>query len=206
MSEDPAVGHPESGHLPPRTELRGHGLRLRAWRTGDEATLVRGLTDPEFLRWNSPLVHVTTEAEASRLIQRREDGWARGTMANFCVTEDAGEDADGRDGVILGHVGLGVLDLRLRVGRVGYWVLPEARGRGVAGRALDLCGRWAFEQAGVHRIELGHAVGHAASCRIAERGGYRGEGILRDATLQPGGTFRDVHLHARLATDPAPLR
>ncbi|QIQ04269.1 GNAT family N-acetyltransferase [Streptomyces liangshanensis] len=184
-------------HLPPPADVLGHGLRLRAWRTGDEATLVRGHTDPEFLRWNTPLVPVTTEAGATEHIRQRAEGRANDEMAHFCVTDEA-------TGRILGHVGLAMIDLRMRSARVGYWVLPEARGRGVARRALAVCGRWGFEEAGLHRIDLGHALGHEASCRIAERCGYAYEGTLRDAMFAPHRTdaYQHVHHHARLATDP----
>ncbi|MDX3851787.1 GNAT family protein [Streptomyces sp. AK02-01A] len=191
--------------LPDPADVLGFGLRLRAWREGDESALLRGLSDAEFKRWNAPLVDVSTEAEAALQIKQRAEGWRKGTMAHFCITEDTG---DGTEGPVLGSVGLGLLDLRLRTGRVGYWVLPEARGRGVAGRALELCSRWAFEEAGLHRIELGHALTHSASCRIAERCGYRYEGTLRGAMFEAVSrdAFRDAHLHARLAADPWPVQ
>ena len=89
-------------------------------------------------------------------------------------------------------------------------MLPEARGRAVATRALVLAARWAFDGdggLGLHRLELGHAVGHDASCRIAERCGFPYEGTLRGAMFEAGrqDAFRDVHLHGRLATDTEPL-
>lgn len=82
--------------------------------------------------------------------------------------------------------------------------LPEARGHRVATRALVLAARWAFTDLGLHRLELGHALGHHASCRIAERCGFPREGTLRGAMFETGrrDAFRDVHLHARLTTDP----
>ncbi|CAM5693262.1 Acetyltransferase OS=Streptomyces fumanus OX=67302 GN=GCM10018772_31150 PE=4 SV=1 [Streptomyces fumanus] len=85
-------------------------------------------------------------------------------------------------------------------------MLPEARGRGVARRALLLATRWAFDDLRLHRVELGHALGHDASCRVAERCGFGYEGTLRGAMFEAGrqDRFRDVHLHARLATDPEP--
>ena len=36
-------------------------------------------------------------------------------------------------------------------------------------------------QLGLHRLELGHALGHDASCRIAGTCGFAYEGTLRDA-------------------------
>ena len=52
----------------------------------------------------------------------------------------------------------------------------------------------------------GHALGHTASCRIAQRCGFPYEGTLRDAMWEAGrrDAFRDEHLHARIATDPEP--
>ncbi|MFM9662845.1 GNAT family N-acetyltransferase, partial [Streptomyces scabiei] len=86
------------------------------------------------------------------------------TRVSFCVTDVV-------TGAILGHLGVNDIDPFMRVARVGYWVLPEARGRRVATRALALGARWAFDVLGLNRLELGHAVGHDASCRVAERCG-----------------------------------
>ncbi|MGW0735119.1 GNAT family N-acetyltransferase [Streptomyces sp. NPDC002851] len=58
---------------------------------------------------------------------------------------------------------------------------------------------------GLHRVDLGHALGNEASCRVADRCGFTPEGVLRGflPAKQPG-VFHDMHLHARLATDLAP--
>jgi RimJ/RimL family protein N-acetyltransferase len=76
----------------------------------------------------------------------------------------------------------------------------------VATRSLLLVADWAFREAGLHRLELGHALGHETSCRIAERCGFLYEGTLRGAMWEAGrrDAFRDVHRHGRLATDPRP--
>ncbi|WP_406138989.1 GNAT family N-acetyltransferase [Streptomyces sp. NBC_01089] len=178
-------------------EVDGFGLVLRAWGDDGADALLRGFTDPEFLRWNTPLGPITDLAGARTAIGNRRAGWLRGELAQYAVTEG---------GVIVGSVGLSAINRHMGRASVGYWVLPEARGRGIAGRALELCTRWAFEQAGIHRIELGHAVDHTASCRVAERCGYAYEGTRRDGMhrAQRPGTYRDAHLHARLATDPYP--
>jgi RimJ/RimL family protein N-acetyltransferase len=76
----------------------------------------------------------------------------------------------------------GLLTFELRdAGRaeLGYWLLPEGRGRGRATRALRLLSRWALSQAGVARLELSTSPENAASQRVAERSGFRREGVLR---------------------------
>jgi len=180
-----------------------HGLRLRPWRVDDErdlAAVVEGVTDPDFRRWNTPLQPFDDRAGAERFVRRRTEGRAAGTSVGFCITREG-------DDIPLGHMGMGQIDWTLSRGRVGYWVLPHARGRGVATGALDLLARWAFTELGLHRVELGHAVGHGASCTVAERGGFPYEGTLRGAMFAAGrrDAFRDMHAHARLAADPAPV-
>lgn len=64
----------------------------------------------------------------------------------------------------------GVLEL-------GYGVLPAFRGRGFTVRALQLFAAWAFSVGGVARLELGADVENVASTVVAERAGFRREGV-----------------------------
>jgi ribosomal-protein-alanine N-acetyltransferase len=73
----------------------------------------------------------------------------------------------------------------------------------VATRALCALSDWAFDDLGLHRLALLHATRNAGSCRVAHRGLYVAEGTLREQALHPDG-WHDMHLHARLATDPRP--
>ncbi|MFG1668909.1 GNAT family N-acetyltransferase [Streptomyces sp. Y7] len=192
-----APHHPDPHPLP---ELHGHGLLLRPWDADSEADLetwFRGRTDPEFRRWNTPLRITTDRDSALDSLRTAAENTKDGTSAAYCVT-------DATTGAPLGHVGVNVINRVMSSARVGYWVLPEARGRRVATHALVLATRWALTELDLHRLELDHAVGHDASCRIAERCGFRAEGTLRGAMWEAGrhDAYRDAHLHARLATDP----
>ncbi|MFI9803237.1 GNAT family N-acetyltransferase [Streptomyces sp. NPDC052301] len=186
----------------PAIPVRGGGLRLRRWNAADEndvETFLRGCSDPEFQRWNTPLRPIADLADARAAVRSKAEGAEAGTGAAFCV-----EDPD--TGTALGHIGVSRIDRGMRSACVGYWILPEARGKGVATRALALAARWVFADLRLHRLELDHAVGHEASCKVAERCGFRYEGTLRGAMWEAGrrDAFRDCHLHARLATDPEP--
>jgi RimJ/RimL family protein N-acetyltransferase len=64
---------------------------------------------------------------------------------------------------------------------------------------MVLC-RWAFEEAGFHRMGLEHSIGNPASSRVAVKAGFREEGIRRGAGLHADG-WHDMHVHARLADD-----
>ncbi|WP_085211547.1 GNAT family N-acetyltransferase [Streptomyces sp. Amel2xC10] len=187
---------------PLATDLHGHGLLLRPWDPedpGDVDAWLRGHVDEDFLRWNTPLRTITDLASARAALEARAADMDAGTGMTFCVTDAA-------DGAVLGQIGVHAIDRVISVARVGYWVLPEARGRQVATRSLLLAARWAYAEVGLHRLELGHALGHEASCRTAERCGFRHEGTLRGAMWEAGrrDAYRDVHLHGRLSTDGEP--
>lgn len=178
-----------------RVEMEWRGLLLRPWRDSDAPAVLRGLTDPEFTRWNTPKSSITDENGAQRYVRERARGWQRGDSASFAVVED---------GTVLGGVALNRIDWWMRSARVSYWTLPEARGRRLASRALEACTRWAFHDLGLHRLELGHAMGNDASCAVARNCSYDLEGTLRGAMLDPAGGFRQMHLHARVAPDRQP--
>jgi RimJ/RimL family protein N-acetyltransferase len=189
--------------VPPVPVLRGGGLLLSPWdaeRPGDAEAWLRGRTDPEFRRWNTPLQDTNDLAGARESLREQAERERQGFSVQFRVADEA-------SGRILGSLGVNMIDRAMRTARIGYWVLPEARGRGTAFTAVRLGARWALTDLGLHRLELGHAVGHTASCRVAEKSGFPYEGTLRDAMWEAGrrDAFRDVHLHARLSTDPEPV-
>ncbi|MFI6346500.1 GNAT family N-acetyltransferase [Streptomyces sp. NPDC050560] len=187
----------DTGPLPFR-ELTGYGLRLRAWREDDARDALRGLRDPESQRWAAGMVQPSDLAGVLVMLKKRAERVTAGDLAPFCIA-DAGSDA------VLGSVELHTVNRGMGHGGVGYWLLPDARGRGVVTRAVELVTRWGFDDVGLHRLDLGHALENTASCRVAARCGYLLEGTMRGflPTSTPG-VRHDTHLHARLSTDPAP--
>ncbi|MCG6497955.1 GNAT family N-acetyltransferase [Kitasatospora sp. A2-31] len=169
-----------------RTEVRG----------GVVARLLEAAADPAVALWNP--IRATDEAGAAAYLDRWETGWDSGNAAAFAVV-------DGGDGDLLGNVALRWTDRADGLAMIGYWLMPAARGRGVATRATRAVTSWGIATADARRIEIAHAVGNAASCRVAERCGYPAEGTLRASYRFGDGEYHDEHLHARLATDPEPV-
>jgi RimJ/RimL family protein N-acetyltransferase len=101
---------------------------------------------------------------------------------------------------VVGQISLRRIDLSDAAGEVSYWVLPAARGRRVAPRALAALAGWSFEQLGLHRVELCHSTRNSASCRVATRAGFVAEGTKRGEFRHADG-WHDMHYHARLADD-----
>jgi RimJ/RimL family protein N-acetyltransferase len=132
-----------------------------------------------------------TETEALAWVLSRSERWQDETGADWAITCEH---------ALLGRVGLRSLDLAEGFGEGGYWVVPAARGRGIAVRALQTMSRWLFAEVGLHRIELLHSTVNAASCSVARSAGFASEGTKRQALLHLDG-WHDMHLHARLSSD-----
>jgi RimJ/RimL family protein N-acetyltransferase len=167
--------------------IESDGIRLRPWRDDDAAAYLRGLTDPAAARWN-PSPAPATENDARRFLTRLRQRAGQGSTVAWAIEED---------GAVAGSIGLRGVNLVDRWVNASYWVLPEARGRGVATRALTTATTYAFERLDLHRVQLQHALANTASCRVAERAGFALEATLRESCLLAEG-FVDEHQHVRI--------
>jgi RimJ/RimL family protein N-acetyltransferase len=67
-------------------------------------------------------------------------------------------------------------------------------------RAIELLTRWCFDELALERLELRIDVTNAASVRVAERAGYRLDGVLRNAYFKEG-LRSDTGIWSRLRGD-----
>lgn len=163
-------------------------LQLRPWTPALRPRVLEALTDPDVVRW-SPQRGPVDLGGAAEWIEQQNAAWLEGTK--YCLAvHDAGS------GELLGDVTIANLDTFTATAWIGYWTAPWARGRGVASSALVAMTRWAFSVVGFHRLQLSHAVENTASCRVAEKSGYRAEGILLSSLPKPEGGWWDTELHA----------
>ena len=129
---------------------------------------------------------------AANWVARYERGWAEGSRAGFAILDSGG--------AIVGFAGIFGLDDPGAEGEIGYLVAAEARGQGIAGRSVALLTRWAFDELGLERIELRIDSANAASARVAERAGYRLDGVLRSKHFKEG-LRTDLGIWSRLRSD-----
>ncbi len=85
---------------------------------------------------------------------------------------------------------------------LGYWLVPSARGRGLASRAVRVLVRWALAEVGLARVEAFVEPSNAASMRVLESAGFQREGYLR-SYLAIGDGRADAYIYSLLATDLA---
>ena len=163
---------------------------MRNWDERDVPDLVAACNDPEIAYWIPVIPRPYTESDAVSFIR----GEARPEIAHsFAITSE---------GILVGAIGMSLNTHKYR-GHVGYWVAAPARGRGICTRALRLVARWGLDDVELQRLELITDPDNRASQRVAEKVGFRREGVLRAHLRHPDGRIRDSVMFSLL---PGELR
>jgi RimJ/RimL family protein N-acetyltransferase len=93
--------------------------------------------------------------------------------------------ADAESGEILGGATLHHLDSERAIIELGYWLFPQARGRGVATILARALAEHAFTL-GVRRVAAYVNLDNLASERVLERAGFTREGVVRSLPKPDG--------------------
>lgn len=155
----------------PRLPL-GDGARLRPLRDRD----ARGLFEiidrdrARLRRWLSWLdEHQDVEAVRNLIIRHRRD-FARGHSVRL------GIEYQDR---IVGIIGLQRINRADRTASLGYWLDSAHERLGLVTRGAAALSRYGIMELGLGRIELAAATGNTRSIAVAERLGFRFEGVMR---------------------------
>ncbi len=178
----------EMPSLPETLSLRGRGVVLRYWREADAPALESVCGDWDVCRFTS-VPWSYSEGEALAWVIRQRDKRERGAVLALAITED------GRQEGAVGNVNLVKFSDDGRGAALGYWLIPDARGRGLASRAARLLVDWGFEALGLARVELAILPGNLASRQVAERLGAKDEG-LRRGSHEAGGRQWDMQIYS----------
>jgi RimJ/RimL family protein N-acetyltransferase len=169
--------------------LDGDGIRLRPFRESDVPRIVEACTDPRTRHWLPLLPDPYGETEARSWLDAQAEAAALGRSACWAVVDPAD------DATALASINFFGYTPEVEC-EIGYWVHPDARGRGIAGRAMGEVMRHAFEDLGVRRVMAGAAVDNTASRHVIEANGLTAWGTERLGTAVGDGradcVFYDV--------------
>jgi ribosomal-protein-alanine N-acetyltransferase len=174
---DTAIRPLEAADLPALVEAR---VRNRAFLTEWEPT-----RDESFF----------TPAGQARELALDDAAWRTATGFPFAILDASEHDR------LIGRVALAnVVRGVWQNATLGYWVSQDAGSRGHATRAVGLVLQFAFEVAGLHRIQPAIMPRNARSKRVVEKCGFRHEGVaLR--YLKINGVWEDHDLYALTVED-----
>jgi RimJ/RimL family protein N-acetyltransferase len=179
--------------VPPDPPLADDSIRLEPLTQRHHAAMLALTEDDDVRRYTRLPGDGVDRDFVTGWIGRYERGWEDGSRVAFAILDI---ESDG----FLGFVAAVDLELAARQAELGYMIVPAARGRGAATRALALLTRWCFEALDLERLELRIDPANEGSNRVAERAGYRREGVLRSVHLKDG-VRTDVAVWSRLASE-----
>lgn len=167
------------------------GITLRMLRDSDAPTIVVAGDDEETQKW-LPLPTPYTIEDARFFIEEiAVSTLSAGTGIVFAIEQN--------------NMFVGCIDVKRAEWlngncEIGYWTVPQHRGRGFMSQALTMLSRWVLLEQGFVRVEVRVAVGNFASQRVAEKAGFAREGIARQAGRVHDGRV-DLVIYSRVLRD-----
>jgi ribosomal-protein-alanine N-acetyltransferase len=184
--------------MSPRLRLEDHPTAIRptALEDADEQLELRRVNREHTGPWDPARDESFYSAAGQRLeLELDQRAWAAGTAFAFAVLAmDEGDRIIGR--VALSNVVRGPW----QNATLGYWIDHRAGRRGHASRAVRLVLEYAFEHAGLHRVQPAIIPRNAASLRVAEKVGFRHEGRAK-RYLKINGVWEDHEIFALTVED-----
>jgi 5-(carboxyamino)imidazole ribonucleotide synthase len=155
-------------HPPERIEVPTAGAVLRRHQPGDVDALQAVIeSSRDHLRPFMPWADQDRAATAD-FVAKTADGWASGDNYSYLVTAPG---ADGEGERLLGGCGLHRRSDPDTI-EIGYWLRPDAVGRGTMTAAARALATVAFELDGISRVEIRCDVANRRSAAIPKRLGF----------------------------------
>lgn len=181
------------------TSIETERLLMRPPRAGDGPLLFPALTEslPELRRFLASLPWVA----ADQTLESSEV-YCRTAQANFVARKDLPFLLfDKATGKLVGAAGLHRIAWITPKAEVGYWSRTSTSRNGYISEAVVALAQFAFTHIGAVRVELITDEENHASRRLAERCGFKLDGILRNERRAPDGILRNTCIYSRLAPD-----
>lgn len=168
-------------------------LELRVFEPADADTLL------ELIRQNRS--HLDAWLRWSGRIHSKEDVLA--LIERFAAKTAIGDGFHAGlwyQGHLVGGIVCHYINRESNKTEIGYWLGADYTGKGLVTQACRVVLRYLFEQEKMHRVELQCVVDNLPSRAVAERLGFKFEGIKRESEWIST-AYRDHALYALLADE-----
>lgn len=173
----------------PFQNLESERLLLRAITQDDVAEVFTLRSNPETMQY-IPRPLVTTTEEALAHITMIQEKIELGEGINWAITLKPSNKLLG----IIGHYRIQWHNYR---SEIGYMLLPEAHGKGIATEAVQLICAYGFEHLKMHTLEGVIDPKNDASAKVLEKNGFVKEAHFKENEFY-NGTFLDTVIYSKL--------
>ncbi|CQR45829.1 Putative ribosomal N-acetyltransferase YdaF [Paraliobacillus sp. PM-2] len=181
-----------------KSKLNGKRIYIRALQKNDAPALLEiNKENREIFNCYSPVDKEDTfftRKSHEEMIEDQQQAWLNDRQYGFGIFTNQTDK-------LIGTVNLFFVErYTAEKCMIGYGLDYRYKGNGYMTEAVQLAVRFAFKEAGFHRIEAGVMPRNTGSIRVLENCGFMKEGTLRDE-LKINGRFEDHHIYSRLSTD-----
>ena len=149
-------------------------LLLRRVSKEDAEVVLAGYSDPRINQFMSVAYHSLYEVKVQLDCYEKLLVDQSGIWWGICLKES---------GQMIGNGGFHDWHHQHRKAEIGYWLLPEFQGRGLASEAVNAMLNYGFDKMILHRIEAEVEVGNTASSALLTKNGFILEGIRKECEI-----------------------
>lgn len=153
-------------------ELRQGPVVLRPFALSDLPLLREAATDA-YIPAITSVPAVYSDDEGRAFISRQHERARGGHGYPFVIAEGSAPDRG------VGALGVWLREIDSGRASIGYWIVPSARGRKLAGWSLRAAVTFCFSELSIPRLHLFVEPWNTASQRTAEFAGFTREALLR---------------------------
>jgi RimJ/RimL family protein N-acetyltransferase len=157
--------------------LTDERVRLRLAAERDIPEILIAHQDDPSLYARLGLTRPPSAAELGSQMEVAARERAAGVRARLTILEPGSDRFRGR-------VSIHSIDWGQRRAELGIWLIPQARGWGLASGALRLVARWLFEDCGIERLQLLTEPDNEPMLRAARAAGFVERGMQRRADVE----------------------
>ena len=178
------------------TELIGERIELRAFRDEHALDLWNAVeaSRAHLKRWMPWVNEHNSQVFSRDYVRRMQAKWIlREDMPMGIWRKD--------DNQLLGASGLHRFDWSIPSMEIGYWIRPEAEGKGYITEAVKLLTSFAFGDLHAERVTICCSSKNLRSAGVPTRAGFVHEATMRQERRDTDGNLRDTELFAMTRVD-----
>lgn len=129
--------------------------------------------------WSVFIQELTTPAKVHDFINQNQEAFERLLVFDDKRIHPGFQMLLTKENQIIGICGFQGIHLVNRIATIGYWLITEMRGKGLATKAARALLKYGSEVLLIHRFEIQCRSDNKSSIKLAERLGFTKEGTLR---------------------------
>ena len=168
--------------------LKTERLLLRQFTKNDLNNVFRGLSNPKIIKYYGVSYKTVEETKEQIAWFKNLEETQTGIWWAVCSLDNT---------IFYGAGGLNELSKEHIKAEIGFWLLPDAWGKGIMSESMPLIYNYAFKNLDIHRIE-GFVETNNINCKKAmNRLNFSHEGTMKDCEIK-NGEFISLDIYAKL--------